>query len=135
MSENPTEPIIAMVIDDNKIDLYITSRVIRKMKDVSLVVECASGQSALQYLSQNKHDMALLPNFIFVDIYMPQMSGFEFMEAFDTLPDSLKDQCKCYIISSTIDEKDINRANADKNVVAFREKPVPFSFLEQVIIG
>lgn len=122
----------AMVIDDNNIDLYITARVMRKNNIAKEVLEFTSGVQALEYLRQNQENHALIPELIIVDIYMPQMSGFEFMEAFDALPPPLKQRCSCYIISSTIDEKDIDRANADPNVMGFEEKPVTAAFFEGI---
>lgn len=133
MNENTSTSKMAMVIDDNNIDLYITARVIRKINGIGKVLEFSSGETALQYLKEVKSDLSLIPNYIFVDIYMPQMSGFEFMEAYHFLPEEIKKHCKCYIVSSSIDEKDINRAYGDENVVAFREKPVSASFLENII--
>lgn len=121
-----------MVIDDNPIDLYITDRVIRKCDFSSQVLQFSSAQEALQYLTEHKNTPELLPEIIFVDIYMPQMSGFEFMEEYDLFSDSLKSHCSCYIISSSLDHKDILRAGADINVVAFQEKPVNNAFLEQI---
>jgi hypothetical protein len=51
---------------------------------------------------------------------MPLM-GFEFLEAYDKLPLALKDHCKAYIISSTIDDNDIVRATEIKNVISFQK--------------
>ena len=60
------------------------------------------------------------------------MSGFEFLEAYDKLPLTLKDYCKVYIISSTIDDNDIARARRDKNVVSFQVKPINKEFLARI---
>ena len=90
MNEDTSGSKMAMVIDDNNIDLYITARVIRKISGIGQVLEFSSGESALQYLKDAKSDLSLVPEYIFVDIYMPEMSGFEFMEAYDFLPEELK---------------------------------------------
>jgi CheY-like chemotaxis protein len=132
MNPTPAKFNTAMVIDDNNIDLYITARVMRKNNIAKEVLEFSSALAALEYLRRNQDNLDLIPQLLFVDIYMPQMSGFEFMEAFDTLPLKVKQHCRCYIISSTIDEKDIDRANADKNVVGFEEKPVKPGFFEGI---
>lgn len=133
MNEMPPKYRTVMVIDDNNIDLYITARMVRKNNFAGEVLEFSSGKGAFQYLTENKNNPGMIPEVIFVDIHMPQMSGFEFMEAFDSLPEDLKKHCRCYIISSTIDEKDIQRANSDKNVVAFQEKPVNNTFFENIL--
>ncbi len=124
-----------MVIDDTLIDLYITARVISKNSFGKNLLEYAAATEALQYLKENQNDLTKLPSVIFVDIYMPIMSGFEFMAEYDKLPASLKDRCKVFIISSSSDERDISRAVNDKNVVGFIEKPITKQFLESIMAG
>lgn len=121
-----------MMIDDNSIDLYITSRLIRKNNFGQEVLQFSTAMEALQYLQENQKNTERLPQVIFVDIYMPLMSGFEFMEEYDKLSTTLKDYCKAYIISSTVDDDEINLAEKNKNIVAFQEKPITLKFLEKI---
>ena len=122
-----------MIIDDNTIDLYISSRLITKNYFAKTVLEYSDAKEALKYLQENQDKIAELPQVIFVDIYMPLMSGFEFLEAYDKLPLSFKNNCKTYIISSTIDDDDIARAQRDKNVVSFQVKPINKEFLDRIV--
>ena len=122
----------AMVIDDNQIDLYIASRLIVKQHFADNILTYTSAADALQYLIDHEDRPWTLPEILFVDIYMPGMSGFEFMEAFDTLPAAVKQHCRAYIVSSTIDENDITRTERDPNVVAFQEKPINSAFLDRI---
>lgn len=122
-----------MIIDDNNIDLYISSRLIIKKYFGKKVLEYSDGNEALKYLRDNQDTISALPQIIFIDIYMPLMSGFEFLEEYDKLPSDLKNHCKAYIISSTIDEKDILRANNDKNIVSFQVKPINKEFLSRIV--
>jgi CheY-like chemotaxis protein len=121
-----------MIIDDNMIDLYITKRLIIKNHFGKNVLEYFSAEQALQYLQDHKEDIAMWPQIIFIDIYMPVMSGFEFLEAYNLLPDKLKKSCKTYIISSSIDSSDIARSRLDKNLTAFQVKPITKEFLESI---
>jgi CheY-like chemotaxis protein len=118
-----------MIIDDNLIDLYIASRMITKNNFGKKVLQYSSAIEALKYLQENQDNISQLPEVIFVDIYMPGMSGFEFMKEYDKLSTPLKDLCKVFIISSSIDEQDLNCANNDKNIVAMKEKPITKEFL------
>ena len=123
-----------MVIDDNNIDLYINARMIETNGFSKNVLRHSSAKSALEYLNENQENPEMLPQIILVDIYMPMMSGFEFMEAYDKFSPTLKDYCRAYIVSSSIDDNDIARANNDPNVVAFQEKPVTKAFLESISV-
>lgn len=118
-----------MIIDDNLIDLYIVSRLITKSNFGNNVMQYSAAIEALNYLQENQDNTSLLPDVIFVDIYMPGMSGFEFMAAYDHLPADLKKQCRVFIISSSIDKRDLAKAKKDKNIVAMKEKPITTEFL------
>jgi hypothetical protein len=61
------------------------------------------------------------------------MSGFEFLEAYDKLPLDLKNNCRTYIVSSTIDNDDILRARRDRNVISLQVKPINKEFLDRII--
>jgi len=121
-----------MIIDDNKIDLYVNAQVITRNNFGKNVLSFSAATDAICYLQTNSRDFLKLPKIILVDIYMPGMSGFEFMEAYDKLPLTLKNFCRVYIISSTIDKQDISRANSDVNVIAFQEKPISREFLNEI---
>ncbi len=123
-----------MLVDDNNIDLYITSRVVSKCNFAKDIKQYTSAKKALDFLQENQNDFSQLPQVIFVDIYMPQMSGFEFMVEYDKLPLDLKKYCKVYILSSSIDKDDTKRANDDMNVVAFQVKTITKEFLDSIII-
>ncbi|GEC80118.1 response regulator [Flavobacterium aquatile] len=131
------EPTIAkfenvMIIDDNVIDLYIASRMITKNNFGNNVLTYSKAQDALDYLKDNQDNEAVLPQIIFVDIYMPIMSGFEFLTSYNALPEKLKNYCHVYVISSTIDDYDIIRASTDVNIISFQVKPITKDFLDKI---
>ena len=122
-----------MVIDDNLIDLYIASRMITKNNFGKKVLQYSSAIEALKFLQENQENYSQLPDVIFVDIYMPGMSGFEFMAEYDKLPPSLKKHCRVFIISSSQDEQDVTKANRDSNILAMEEKPITNEFLKGIL--
>ena len=96
------------------------------------VLQYSSAKEALKYLQEN---IPQLPEVIFVDIYMPGMSGFEFMKEYDKLSTPLKNLCSVFIISSSIDEQDLTCAHKDENIVAMKEKPISKEFLADIKIS
>lgn len=121
-----------MVIDDNCIDRYIAERIMVTKNFCSQVLPYGNAVDALEYLKTNQDNITLLPELIFVDIHMPEMSGFEFMKAYHQLSHTLKKHCSVYIVSSTIDPEDIKRVKNDPNVIAFRVKPLDSSFFQKL---
>ena len=61
---------------------------------------------------------------LFLDINMPVMNGWEFLDLFDELDESIKQRVKIYILSSSVDKRDMERAKTNKNVVYYLIKPL-----------
>jgi CheY-like chemotaxis protein len=121
-----------MIIEDNPIDLYISSRVILKNNFTENLLKYSSAQLALDYLIENQDIEDLLPNLILIDIHMPIMTGFEFMDIYNLFSAKLKKNCEIYVLSSTIDELDIKKVDDDTNIKSFHEKPITKEFLESI---
>ncbi|MGB0177074.1 MAG: response regulator [Owenweeksia sp.] len=117
-----------LLIDDNPIDLLVNEKVIVNISNNNEVIKKQSGPEALEYLRQNSND---LPDVILLDIKMPLMNGFEFLEALEAENvDSLK-KIKVYMVSSSIDPLDLKRSEESPYITAFLEKPLQRATLEK----
>lgn len=121
-----------MIIDDNEFDLYITGKLITNNNFAKNILEYNNASAALEYLVENQENKELIPQLIFVDIYMPLMGGFEFLENYKILSQTLTDNCKIIMVSSTIDDRDIFRARQDEDISLFAVKPITKSFFDGI---
>ena len=93
-----------------------------------------SSRSALDALTEISETGAPFPNLIFLDINMPIMSGFEFMEEYAKLIDALEglDKTRVIMLSTSINPSDIERANSNPLIEQFIDKPLTAQHLEEL---
>lgn len=120
-----------MLIDDNKIDLFIHSEIIRRLPFEKTVLQYSFAGDALDYLG--RHDAEDWPDVILVDIYMPVIDGFLFLEKFSGFPEDLRSQCNVIMVSSSLDSADLSKARQSNNVAGFLEKPLNLEKLHQLL--
>lgn len=122
-----------MLIDDNFIDLKINSKLIKITKIFNEIIICQSGEEALTYLKKHLKSPNLLPDYILLDIQMPEMNGFEFLDQFKKLPKIITELCKVAMLSSTLDFGDIKRAEANPYVIKLLKKPLSIEELKSIL--
>lgn len=118
-----------MIIDDNYIDNYITSALIKNNNLTNDLLEFDSGLKAIEYLQKNKENIQELPNLILLDIYMPLMDGFEFLDLLKKIDSEHITNCKICIVSSSIDDNDIIKARLYNSIYTFISKPLTAEIL------
>jgi CheY-like chemotaxis protein len=121
-----------LLIDDNDIDNFINERMITTTSFAQTVVVKSTAEAALEYLRKNKEAADLLPQVIFLDLNMPVMDGFGFLNEYEALPDTVKKFSKIIVLSSSISPEDINRASTNQYVVKYINKPLNEKYLDAV---
>jgi CheY-like chemotaxis protein len=123
---------LVLLIDDNDIDNFINERMITTSGFAKIVIVKNSAQGALDYLKFVSEKGEKLPKVIFLDLNMPVMDGFAFLEQYENFSDDLKKYCKVIVLSSSISPEDINRASTNPYVVRFVNKPLSEKYLSVI---
>jgi CheY-like chemotaxis protein len=113
-----------MVIDDNEIDLYIAEMLMATAGFAEKVVCVGSAKEALAYLKPLSADPDELPQFIFLDINMPEMTGFDFLNEYQHLAENIRKKCIIMMLTTSLDEEDRKKAGHNQFVRKFLNKPL-----------
>jgi CheY-like chemotaxis protein len=122
-----------LLIDDTELDNFINREMIRRYGFAQQVFVCSSGKSALEFLNNLVvlGNAALFPELIFVDINMPLMDGFQFIEQFRRISDSVGSP-RIAILTSSLSNIDRERADKLSPSVQFLNKPLTIESLKHL---
>lgn len=113
-----------LLVDDTEIDLYITRCLMEAGGFAEEILTRTSATEALAFLRINEDNPEQLPDAIFLDIRMPVVDGFGFLEQFEQLNESIKNHCTIYMLSSSLDYEDLAKARCNPYVSSFINKPL-----------
>ena len=121
-----------MIVDDNEFDCYITSKIINNVDEKIDIMEFNSSLTAIQFLEEFQNSPDKLPDLIFLDIYMPLLDGFGFIDKFNLFSDVLKNHTKICILSTTVDDLYIHKAKLNSSIL-YSSKPITNEFFQSII--
>ncbi|WP_240927948.1 response regulator, partial [Cellulophaga sp. Z1A5H] len=93
----------------------------------------SDGEEALNFVLKNLNDKIELPDIILLDINMPIMDGFQFMEEFVKIKPKLGKKIVVYMVSSSVDPKDIERTKKISAISDYIIKPIEIEKLKAII--
>ena len=129
---------LILLIDDDEGTNFYNKFLIKETNIARNVAVAKNGKIALEFLTSTgkfAHNAPRYsrPDIIFLDINMPVMDGFEFMEAYEELPDEQKANMVVVILTTSLDQKDLRRAKQFGELKGFMNKPLTKNHLAAVL--
>ena len=124
-----------MLVDDDPDDNFIHQLVIADWGQCDTVRIAENGTEALAYLTNTADPNYVRPEIILLDINMPGMNGFEFLEEYHKLANHLKSNVVVIMLTTSLNPTDEHRAEQFNEVTGYRNKPLTKAMLNEVMIG
>ncbi len=131
---NRKEPPVVAVVDDDSVYQFTASRTLQATHLADQILQFQNGSEALSFLREACKASHAVPDIIFLDINMPITDGWGFLEEFNELKTHLGKDVKIYVVSSSIDPRDRNRARNYPDVADYMEKPISLSKFSEVLL-
>jgi len=123
----------AGIIDDDQIYQLVMKRTIEQSGVVGSVLQFYDGEEALNYFREKQDTPERLPNLILLDINMPFMDGWQFLDEFVKIPFKESYRRTIFIISSSSTSEDINKAKQYSVVSGYHVKPITKDKFEEIL--
>lgn len=128
MGETKPKYFAVMLIDDNEIDNIINTKMVESANLAEVIYTHTSATSAIDFLKNiqkiSSPENTKLPDYIFLDIDMPMMDGFQFLDEFNRLHDDIKNHCNIVMLSASVNPMDKESASSYSNFVKYINKPL-----------
>lgn len=112
------------LVDDDSIFQLTASRMLKATHQNANILQFGNGDEALRFLQANSESSENLPDIILLDVNMPYVDGWMFLDDYADLKKRLNKNILVYMVSSSIDPSDINRAKANQSVTDYLIKPI-----------
>jgi len=112
------------IVDDDAIYQIIVNKIIQRSEMFSAISSFKNGKDAINNLQRAAATNDELPDIVLLDINMPIMDGWEFMEAMALIKPKLNKEIVVYIVSSSIAVEDKNKSKSYENILGYLSKPI-----------
>ena len=121
------------ILDDDEIDQYITEKMLIKNAFTDAVQVYSDGLILLDYLAHNSTTLELIPDLLILDIQMPMINGFEFLNQLALLPNVVVSKLKVVLLSNNLRCNLIDDLIKNKVILAFYNKPLTANNLDEIM--
>lgn len=124
-------PLIA-IIDDDTIYQFMLTRILNNNKLAEKIITFTDGEKAIQHLMDNKIAHENIPDVIFLDVNMPIMDGWMFIEAYANMKTEIHKKIVIFMLSSSVDPVDIERAGKISEISNYIVKPIKLEEVKRI---
>lgn len=125
----------ALLVDDSEIDVLVNRRLIELTSFSENIVIVHSAEEALRFLRDECKSTDEAPDWIFLDMYLPLMSGYDFIEEFKTMPSFIREKTKIIVLSVFQNQDKLKKVFENKFVFGQLEKPLTQQALKNLVTG
>jgi len=122
-----------VIIDDDPIDHFMMKHILRGKNYFDTTTYTIYGSLVLDYMEEHKAEPDKLPDMIFLDLNMPGLSGWEFLERMEQLQNDMDKDIRVYVISSSLRTSDMEGSSKYSFVNEFISKPVDSRQVERIV--
>ena len=120
------------IVDNDEVYKFLVKKILEIKELANSVLMFSDGEEVYNYIKQNKGKPDLLPDIILLDINMPIMDGFLFMEEYIKLKHEINKDIAIYLVTSSIDPIDLKRSKKYTDIKDFITKPISVEVLEKI---
>jgi len=121
-----------LLVDDSLIALKVSAKLLEHSFEGCQIDSYIDAQDAIVFLEENKNNPEVLPDYLLLDIIMPVINGFEFIDKLEAIFEGHL-PFRLYLLSSTLDENDILTASESRHVIQILNKPLDALLLKALI--
>lgn len=128
-----SHPLSIYIIDDDQICQFIFQKLIQNIKPESAVLLFSDGEQALEFLLGHTAQIEKMPDLLLVDINMPVMDGWQFTVEYAKIKSHVGKRTTLFIVSSSVDPIDRNRAKQIPDISGYVEKPLDLEKMARIL--
>ena len=124
---------VIYIIDDDQIYQFTTKKALEILGFQNKIKSFLDGEEAMNFISNNIENEEELPDIIFLDINMPIMNGYEFLDEFLSVNSKFTKKVTIHLVSSSVDQVDIDKAEKNSHIASYITKPIKIEKLKTIL--